>query len=105
MIYLFPQNNYIICLKNMQKFILEKEVNILKYYLNSNPQPNHAGGNYEIHKETCQYYYKHVYGDNFKYLGIFYSDIDVLLSAKRQYPSIANRIDGCAYCCHSIHKG
>ena len=43
----------------MQKFILEKEVNILKYYLNSNMQQSYNGGNYEIHKETCQYYYKY----------------------------------------------
>ena len=89
----------------MQKFILEKEVNILKYYLNSNPQPSHVGGNFEIHKETCQYYYKNIYGGNFKYIGIYYNDIDALNAAKRQYPNDASKIDGCAYCCRSIHRG
>lgn len=88
----------------MQKFILEKEVNILKYYLNSNMQQSYNGGNYEIHKETCQYYYKYISGSNFIYLGIFYNDFDALNAAKRQYPNVANKIDGCAYCCHSIHK-
>jgi len=89
----------------MQKFILEKEVDVLKYYLNSNPQPSYNGGNYEIHKETCQYYYKYISGGNFIYLGTFYNDVDALNAAKRQYPNAANRIDGCVYCCHSIHKG
>ena len=89
----------------MQKFILEKEVNVLKYYLNRNPQPSYNGGNYEIHKENCQYYYKYISGGNFIYLGIFYSDVDALNYAKRQYQNIANKIDGCAYCCRSIHRG
>ena len=89
----------------MQKFILEKEVNVLKYYLNSNTQPSYNGGNYEIHKETCPYYYKYTNGSNFIYLGIFNSDVDALNAARRQYPNAANRIDGCAYCCRSIHKG
>jgi len=89
----------------MQKFILEKEVDVLKYYLNSTSQPIYNGGNYEIHKETCQYYYKYASGVNFIYLGIFYNDVDALNVAKRQYPNATNRIDGCAYYCHSIHKG
>lgn len=77
----------------------------MKYYLNSNLQPSDVGGNFEIHKETCQYHYKNIYGGNFIYLGIYYNDIDALNVAKRQYPNAANKIDGCAYCCRSIHRG
>ena len=87
------------------KLILGKEVWDLKYYINNNIQPSYSGGHYEIHKEICPYYYKHINGNNFLYLGVFYSDIDALNYAKRQYPHVASKIDGCAHCCPSINKG
>ena len=89
----------------MQKFMLENEVNIVKYYLNENLQPSYNGGNYEIHREICPYYYKYTSGGNFICLGTFYSEIDALNAARRQFPQVANKIDGCAYCCSIIHKG
>lgn len=76
----------------------------MNYYLNSNKQSSDSGCNYEIHKETCPYYYNYKSGNNFIYLGYFYSERDALIEAKRQYPKNAHEIDGCAYCCASIHK-
>ena len=66
------------------------------YYLNTNAQ---ASGEYEIHKYGCKYC-GNTY--NFAFLGHFSNDKDALLFAKRCYPQF--KIDGCAYCCNSIHK-
>jgi hypothetical protein len=74
------------------------------YYLNKNKQPISAGGNYELHKSTCPYYYNYKDGNNFIYIGYFGSDINALNACKQRFPSNAYEIDGCAYCCPSIHK-
>ena len=70
-----------------------------RYYLNLNAQDN---GDHEIHKESCLYYYLYKNGNNFEFLGSFYSDNDALRCAKNKHPNM--RIDGCAYCCQSIHR-
>ena len=71
----------------------------MKYYINKNKQPIEKGGNYEVHKETCQYYYKYISGDNFIYLGDFNSPSEAIRYAKNKYSNDAKDIDGCAYCC------
>ncbi len=71
----------------------------MKYYLNRNKQPIEKGGNYEVHKETCQYYYKYTNGNNFIYLGEFNKPSEAIAYAKKTYPDYAKDIDGCAYCC------
>ncbi len=76
----------------------------MKYYLNANKQSYINGGNYEIHKENCPYYYNNKPGQNFIYLGDFYSDVAALNTAKERFPQNAHEIDGCAYCCPSIHS-
>ena len=74
------------------------------YYLNKNKQPEYAGGNYELHKEICVYYYNHNAGNNFDYVGYFDSDKKALVTSKIKFPDKASKIDGCKYCCPSIHK-
>lgn len=76
----------------------------MKYYLNSNKQSGPNGGNYEIHKENCHYYYYYKSGNNFIYLGDFYNDILALDAAKARFNKNSHEIDGCAHCCPSIHK-
>lgn len=76
----------------------------MNYYLNSNKQSNTNGGNYEIHKENCPYYYNNKSGKNFIYLGFFYSDIAALNAAKERFSKNAHEIDGCFRCCSSIHN-
>ncbi|MDE6141508.1 MAG: hypothetical protein K2G03_02790 [Bacilli bacterium] len=68
------------------------------YYLNLNVQSN---GDYEVHKETCHYYYLYKDGNNFVLLGAFYNEIEAVKYAKRKYPNY--KIDGCAYCCKKAH--
>lgn len=75
----------------------------MKYYLNRNKQSVSSGGNYEIHKETCPYYYNYTDGNNFIYLGIFYSERSAYDAACRMFPNNTHEIDGCAHCCPSIH--
>ncbi len=70
-----------------------------KYCLNLNTQSN---GDHEIHKESCQYYYMFKNGNNFEYLGDLSSEYDALRRAKVYHPLW--QIDGCAYCCPSIHN-
>ena len=75
------------------------------YYLNTTRQSLTSGGNYEIHKGTCPYYYKYRAGFNFVFLGGFITDRDALSFAKRAYPAKCSYIDGCAHCCKSINNG
>ena len=72
---------------------------MVNYYLNLNAQSN---GDHEIHKGTCYYYYTYKNGYNFELLGAFQRDVDALNYAKRKHPSL--KIDGCSYCCPSIHN-
>ena len=72
---------------------------MVKYYLNLNAQTN---GDHEIHKETCHYYSNYKNGKNFELLGAFSSDINAANCAKRKHPTF--KIDGCSYCCKSIHR-
>lgn len=76
----------------------------IKYYLNNNQQLAQSGGNYELHKEICPYYYNYKQDGNFAYIGTFYSDFEALLTAKRLFLEKTDKIDGCAHCCPSIHK-
>ncbi len=76
----------------------------MKYYLNNNQQSAQSGGNYELHKETCPYYYNYKNSGDFSYIGIFYSDSNAIMTAKLRFPEKADKIDGCAHCCPSIHK-
>ncbi len=69
------------------------------YYLNKNAQSN---GDHEIHKESCYYYYMYKGGYNFELLGAFSTEFEAIRYARRKYPYL--RIDGCAYCCPSIHQ-
>ena len=71
---------------------------MIKYYLNLNTQIN---GDHEIHKESCLYYYMYKSGNNFELLGNFSNDYDALRYAKSVHPNF--KIDGCSYCCPSIH--
>ena len=80
--------------------ILRKEENMAKYFLNLNPQSN---GDHEIHKSTCIYYYSYQAGNNFEYLGEFLSDTEAIVYARSKHPYM--KIDGCYYCCPSIHHG
>lgn len=74
------------------------------YYLNNNQQPSYAGGNYELHKSTCPYYYNFKSGDNFSYVGYYFNEYDALNASKQKFPLKSFNIDGCSYCCPSIHK-
>ena len=72
---------------------------MINYYLNLNAQVN---GDHEIHKESCLYYYMYKTGNNFEHLGSFDNDYSALNYAKNKHPNL--KIDGCSYCCPSIHK-
>lgn len=76
----------------------------MRYYINTKKQPIASGGNYEIHKENCPYYFNYRNGNNFIYLGEFSSEIDALNYAKRVYSDNSEEIDGCAHCCPLIHN-
>lgn len=76
----------------------------MKYFLNRYKQPNYNGGNYELHKEICPYYYRYIEGNNFIYIGDFVSDIEALQETQKKFPTKKNEIDGCAHCCPVIHK-
>lgn len=69
----------------------------MKYYLNLNPQSEH--NEHELHKENCSYLPSR---DNLSYIGDFSSDTDALIAAKTKHPKYS--IDGCYYCCPSIHR-
>lgn len=76
----------------------------MKYYLNKNKQPYYNGGNYELHKAICPYYYNNINGNNFIFIGDFTREIEALKEAQRRFPSNAHEIDGCAHCCPNIHR-
>jgi len=66
------------------------------YRLNLNQQAN---GDYEVHKDDCNYYPKQNYGE----LGTFSTCKPAVEEAKRKY-SFLNRINGCYWCslpCHT----
>jgi hypothetical protein len=69
------------------------------YYLNKNAQSN---GDHEIHKESCYYYYMYRGGFNFEFFGAFATEFEAIRYARSKYPYL--KIDGCAYCCPSIHQ-
>lgn len=71
---------------------------IKSYWINKNPLSINA--NHEIHKIGCIHLAK---CRNKAYLGDFASDQRALAFAKWVYPRY-KYIDGCAYCCNSIHK-
>ncbi len=75
------------------------------YYINNNRQPEYLGGNFEIHKETCHYYYDYKDDGNFTYIGYCTTEQQALNESKNLFPTISDKIDGCAHCCPSIHKG
>lgn len=75
----------------------------MKYYINSNKQPEYQGGNYEVHKETCPYYYNYKDNGNFIFLGNFNSSQEAIYYAKTKFPAYANKIDGCYHCCRENH--
>lgn len=69
----------------------------MKYYLNLNPQQSH--NEHELHKENCS----HLPNKNYlSYIGDFSSEIDALNAAIIKYPYFL--IDGCYYCCNSVHR-
>lgn len=69
----------------------------MKYYLNDNSQLNN--NEHELHKETCP----HLPNSNNRiYIGSFQTDAEALREAKHKYTEWI--IDGCYYCCNSIHK-
>lgn len=70
------------------------------YYLNKNAQSN---GDHEVHRESCKFYYLYKYGNNFEYIGKFSNEMDAVSYAKSLNYSIANKIDGCAFCCPKAH--
>ena len=72
------------------------------YYLNMNKQATSSGGNYELHKDNC--IYCNPYSPLFELIGYYVDDKTALQAAKQQFPEIANKIDGCYFCCKSIHK-
>lgn len=67
------------------------------YFINMKEDSN---GNHEIHKEGCRYL--SMIKDK-KCLGEHISDREALKWA-RLYYFYFKKIDGCAYCCLSIHK-
>ena len=69
------------------------------YYLNLNAQYN---GDYEVHKESCPFYYNYKIGGNFIYIGAFINEQDAVKRAKMLYP--VYKIDGCAHCCSKTHR-
>lgn len=77
----------------------------MRYYMNTNRQPSNDGGNYEVHQETCRYYWQFKQGNNFVLLGVFASPADAIRYAKLVYPEKAAYIDGCYYCCKSANRG
>lgn len=75
----------------------------MKYYLNINKQPETNGGNYELHKSTCEYY-QCGNKDNFIYVGFYVNEHLALAFTKARYLKYAKYIDGCCHCCSNIHK-
>lgn len=71
------------------------------YYLNLSKQYSN-GCNYEIHKYSCNFCNPQKF--NFVKLGLFNEDLGALHYARISYPQFAVDIDGCKYCCKSIHK-
>lgn len=68
------------------------------YIINSHPQHN---GDFEIHKlHACDHL---PVEQNRLYLGQFANCYDAIRFAKELYPNVAERIDGCYYCCNSCH--
>ena len=66
--------------------------------MNSHPQLN---GDYEVHRlHVCDHLPS---VQNRLYLGQFTNCYDAIRFAKRLYPNVAERIDGCYYCCNSCH--
>lgn len=69
----------------------------MKYYLNANSQPNH--NEHELHKETCS---RLPDLNNRIFIGNYQTDAEALRNAKVKYSGWI--IDGCYYCCPSIHR-
>ena len=68
------------------------------FILNNHSQPN---GDFEVHRlNTCDHL---PLGQDWLFLGNFSNCQDALNSARVQYPHIAERIDGCYYCCNNCH--
>lgn len=76
----------------------------MRYFINLKKQPETAGGNYEIHKETCIYYILYKSHKNFVSLGIRDDEFDALNFAKIAHNEIMEDIDGCKHCCPLIHN-
>jgi len=64
------------------------------YRLNLNQQSN---GDYEVHKDDCNYYPKQNYDD----LGTFSSCTPAVDEAKRKH--LYKKINGCKYCSEPCH--
>lgn len=64
------------------------------YYVNRNQQPT---GEHEVHKENCPYA---PHPSNRIDLGWCSSDFEALAKARKYYLNV----DGCRYCCPSIHR-
>lgn len=63
------------------------------YYLNNNSQPN---GDFEVHRHDCT---QGADPDSQLDLGYCGDGIEAVRKAKQLYASIADRINGCHYCC------
>lgn len=86
----------------MQSSSNERRNKMNNYYLNNNKQSIYAGGNYEVHKQECDYCYPSA--DNFEKLGIFSNEMEAVYFAKITHQDKAQKIDGCKYCCPNAHK-
>ena len=69
------------------------------YYMNKNPQPQ--SGDYEVHRMGCP---TPAAPENQIHLGAFASCHPAVAEAKRRWPHLAHKINGCAHCsplCHT----
>lgn len=69
------------------------------YYLNKNPQ---SSGQYELHTENCTFLKM---TNDKEYIGYFSNCYEAIEEAKSKNPLIANKIDGCAFCCRPCNHG
>lgn len=63
------------------------------YYLNNNSQPS---GDFEVHRLDCN---QGAEPENQLNLGYCNNGIEAVKKAKDLYPKVADRINGCHYCC------
>ncbi|SDB21512.1 hypothetical protein [Bauldia litoralis] len=75
-----------------------------KYILNQNQQDSASGANNELHDETPGACNRLPLSSNRLDVGYFSNCGEAMAEARRKYPSLSSRLDGCYYCCPTCHS-